>query len=239
MIFVDVINNESDRRLAIVAFIILTILFLIFGLLGMLIRKIMQLQGEKLDELVSHAVHFRILESEKHFRKYAKTKSRRLFYKQVFPPILIMLVSLIFYLIYAGITDRWIHDYWGEFSTIFFLWDFGDEGSYVTFWGLRLLAKWPPCINEPHFVPEYFASYFLCTLWITGTIYFFVVSQAYLSRAFMISHRAKTIYNKSLEGYNYYDSIYPSNGVPNPYVGGSAPPNEATKQNNINFPPNQ
>ena len=242
MALIDIINNESDRRLAIAAFIILTILFLIVGLIGMLIRKIMQLQGAKLDELVSHAVHFRILEDEKHFRKYAKAKSKRLFFKQALPPILSLFVSLVFYLIYAGVSNKWVNDYWGEFSTLFFVWDFADEGSHVTFWGLRILAKWPPCINEPHFVPEYFASYILCSLWIVGSVYFFVVSQAYLSRAFMISHRAKTVYSKSLEGYNYYDSIYPSNGTPNPYTGvnlSNGAPISQNQQNPNNFPSNR
>ncbi len=215
----DIINNESDRRLVIAAFIILVILFVLIGLIGMLIRRIMQWQGSRLDELVSHAVHFRILESEKHFREYAKIKSKRLFYKQSFPAIAILLVSLLFYLIYAGVTGEWIHDYWGDFGTIFFLWDFADEDSYVIFWGMRLLAKWPPLVNEPHFVAEDYASYILCTLWLTGIVYFFVASQAYLSRAFMISHRAKTVYNQSLDGYNFYDSIYPSDGTANPYTG--------------------
>ncbi len=219
MLFIDVINSESDRRLVIAAFIILVVLFILIGLIGMLIRKIMQWQGSKLDELVSHAVHFRILEDEKHFRKYAKTKSKRLFYKQALPAVAILFVSLLFYLIYAGVTGEWAHDYWNDYGTIFFLWDFGDEESYVVFWGVRLLAKWPPLSNEPHFVAENYASYILCTLWIVGTTYFFVASQAYLSRSFMISHRAKTVYNKSLDGYNYYDSIYPANGTANPYTG--------------------
>ena len=225
MALIDVINNESDRRLAIAAFIVLIILFLIIGLIGMLIRKIMQIQGSKLDELVSEAVHYRILENEKHFRKYAKAKSRILFFKQITPAMIILLGSLLFYIIYAAIKDAWVHPYFAEFGTLFFQWDFSSEDCYVIFWGLRVLAKWPPCINEPHFVLEYLPSYILCTLWIVGITYFFVVSQAYLSRAFMISHRAKTIYSKSLENFNYYDSIY-SNNVPN------------MNQNPSNLPPN-
>lgn len=219
MMLASVSMSDNDRRLLIAAFIILIILFILVGLIGMLIRKIMQVQGRKLDELVSHAVHFRILEDEKHFKRYAYIKSRRLFYKEALPPCLILFASLLFYLIYAGVTGEWVHDYWKDYGTIFFLWDFGNEESYVTFWGMRLLASWPPLSNTPHFVAENYASYILCSLWLVGGTYFLVVGQGYLSRTFMIGQRASTVYSKSLEGFNYYDSIYPANGVANPYTG--------------------
>ncbi len=219
MILASAFSNENDRRILIAAFIIVIILFILIGLIGMLIRKIMQKQAKRLDDLVADAVRFRIVADEKHFRRYAKIRSKRLFYKQAFPPMMILFSSLVIYLIYAGVTDNWSRNYFGEFGDLFFLWDFGDEGSYVDFWGMHLLAKWPPLTNEPHFEVSHIISYILCLMWLIGIVYFFVVSQAYLSRAFMISHRASTVYNKSLDGFNYYESIYPTNGAANPYTG--------------------
>lgn len=207
--------SENDKKLLIAALIIVIILFLVLVLIGMSVHKVMELQGKAIDKEVSDGVRYRVLDSAAHFKKYGRIKNRRVFMKQSLWPILILLTSLLFYLIYAGVTGEWSRNYWGEFGSIFFLWDFGDEGSYVVFWGMRLLAKWPPLTNEPHIVPEAYASYILCSLWLIGSIYFLVVSQAFFSRAVMLNKRAGTVYNKSLEGFNYYDSIYPQNGVPN------------------------
>jgi len=232
--FVDAPMSESDKRLLIATFIILIILFILIGLIGMAIRKIMQSQGKRIDAEVADAVRFRVIEDSKHFRRYARLKNQRLFYKQALPPVLILLSSLIFYLIYAGVTNNWTHNYWADFGTIFFLWDFGDADSYAVFWGMRLLAKWPPITNEPHIVMENYASYILCTLWIIGSLYLLIVAQAYFSRMIMISHRASTVYNKSLDGYNYYDSIYPTTGAPNPYIGGNISERTADPHASIN-----
>jgi hypothetical protein len=208
--------NENNRRLLIIALVVLVLLFILLGLIGMAIRKVMQEQGKRIDQEVSDAVRFRIIDDEKHFRRYASIKSRRLFVKQACWPILIAFVSLLFYIIYAASTNGWSENYWGEFGTLFYQWDFGNEDCYATFWGMRLLASWPPLSNTPHFVAEYYAAYVLCTLWLVSSIWFFVASQAYLSRMVMINRRAKSIYNKSLEGYNYYDTMaYPdAAGVP-------------------------
>jgi hypothetical protein len=208
--------SESDRRLIIIALIMLVLFFVILGLIGIAIKKTMKAEGEQIDKLVCDGVRFRVLENARHFRYYAKIKNRQLFFKQSQWPLLILFISLVFYLIYAGVTNNWVYNYWGDFGSIFFLWDFGDEGSYVTFWGMRLLAKMPPLINTPHFVAENYASYILCFLWSVGTLYFLLVSQAYLSRIVMINRRASSIYKKSLEGYEFYDGFYPKGGEPNP-----------------------
>jgi hypothetical protein len=204
--------SESDKRLLIITLIVFLIFFLILGLIGMCIRKTMQYQGKAIDKEVSDGVRYRVVDNPEHFKAFAKEKNRRLFFLQVRWPLLIGFVSLLFYLIYAGVTGQWSHNYFADYGTLFFTWDFGDTGSYANFWGMTLLAKWPPLMNTPHFVTENYASYILCTLWIIGGLYFLVVSQAYFSRMIMISQRARSVYNKSLDGYNFYDNVYPQPG---------------------------
>lgn len=230
----DAIISENDKRLIIIALIVLVLFFVILGLLGMAIRKTMQVEGRAVDKLVSDGVRFRILESPRHFKYYAKIKNRQLFFKQSQWPLLILFVSLLFYLIYAGVTGEWIHNYWKDFGTIFFLWDFADPDSYVNFWGMTLLAKWPPLTNSPHFVADNYASYILCTLWSVGTLYFLLVSQAYLSRIVAINRRAASVYKKSLDGYKFYDGFYPGAGEPNPVNLNDAKKEAAQEEKNQN-----
>lgn len=208
--------NDTDRRLLIAAIIVLTLLFIVFALIGALIRTITLGMGKRIDQDVADAVRYRIIQNEKHFRKYARIKNARRFTKQATIPILILLASLLFYLIYAGVTGEWTRNYWKEFGTLFYQWDFANEENYAIVWGVKILAKWPSLSNTPHFVGSYYPSYILCVLWIVGGIWLFLVSQAYFARAIFIDRRARSVYKKSLDDYNHYENIYPESGKANP-----------------------
>ncbi len=207
MILASVQLDQTDRRLLITAIIVLAILFIVFALIGALIRIITLTFGKRLDNLVSDAVRFRVIENKKQFKKYAFKKNGRKFVKDATPGVCIILVSVIFYVIYGAITNEWTDKYLTEFSTIFWKWDFGNQDNYVTLWGMKLLNKWPELINSPHLVAEYWPSYILSTLWIVGWSYVLIAAWAYFSRAIYVSKRANDIYNKSLEGFNYYDTM--------------------------------
>lgn len=199
--------EQTDRRLLIAAIIVLTILFIVFALVGALVRLITLSFGKRLDNLVADAVKYRVIDNKKQFRKYAFEKNGRKFVKDATPGVCIILVSVIFYIISSLITKVWAKSYFTEFSTIFWTWDFANQDNYVTLWGMKLLNTWPKLTNSPHLVADYWDSYVLCTLWLVGGTYIFVAAWAYFSRAIYVSKRANDIYKKSLEGFNYYDSM--------------------------------
>ncbi len=205
MILASVQLEQTDKKLIIAAIIILTILLIVFVLLGALIRTITNAFGKKLDDLVSDAVRLRVIDNKKDFKKYAFTKSGRKFVKDATPGVLIILVSVIFYVIYGLVTNVWTGKYFTEFSTIFWKWDFSNEDNYVIVWGMKILNHWPELTNTPHLVAEYYPSYILSTLWIVGGVYIFMAAWAFFSRALYVSKRANDVYSKSLENFKYYD----------------------------------
>ena len=215
MILASVQLEQTDRKLAIAAIVILTILLIVFVLLGVLIRTITNAFGKRIDDLVSDAVRYRVIDNKKDFKKYAFIKNGRKFVKDATPGMLIILVSVLFYVIYGLVTQTWSGKYFTEFSTIFWKWDFSSQDNYVIVWGMKILNHWPELTNSPHLVASYYPSYILCTLWIVGGAYLFIAAWAYFSRALYVSKRANDIYSKSLENFKYYDNINTPNVNPN------------------------
>jgi hypothetical protein len=214
-LFIEVSMSDNDRKLLIVLMVILVLLLVLLGLLGMLIRFTMQQQAKRIDYYMHDPVVYRVVADPEHFRKYGYVVNNRLLYHQALVPFIIGLVSIVFYLIYAATTNGWSEDYFGHFGTLFFRWNWSDSSNYVTFWGITLLAKWPSLESGPAPEAGYWASYILVPLWLTSVIYFLVVIQAFFSRFLMINRRSRTVYEKSLEGYNYYSTMEPGQvGVP-------------------------
>jgi hypothetical protein len=222
--YVEISMSENDKKLLIVLLVIAILLFILLGLLGMLIRYVMKLQGEKIDNYVAEPVRYRVLGDATHFTSFASKVNRRLFFKQALISWGIALFSLFFYLIYAGASDQWARDYWGEFGSLFYQWDWGNADNYVTFWGMTLLAKWPNAIAAPSWHNEYWISYVLVPLWLTSIIYYLVCVQAFIARLITLNRRAHSIYSQNLENFNYYDTMPQNNlGQPGPSVAAPTP----------------
>jgi hypothetical protein len=205
--FVSVTMDDNDRRMLIILLVILLVLFVVVGLLGMAIRKICQIQAKVISQEMGDAVRYKVVSDPVHFKKLATKKNNRLLFKKSIAPIAIGLVSLVFYIVYAGVTKGWTHNYWSDFSTMLFIWDF-DNATYVNFWGFNhALASWPPLLHGPIPEAQYWASYILCPLWVIAIVYYLVVIQGYFSRFVYLRHLAKTVYNKGLEDYKYYDNL--------------------------------
>ena len=154
--------TENDKRVIIALLFAIILLFVIIGLLGSLIVRTMKWQGKKCDTLVSDVVTNHIVKTPHQLRKYAAKKNIRHFLKQAWIPIIIILVGVATICIRNAITKDWSYDLLNYnngtpnqggtgIGTLLFIWDFKDQDSYTKIWGLTLLAKWPPLINEPHF----------------------------------------------------------------------------------------
>jgi hypothetical protein len=178
---------------------------LILGLIGVLIRTISRTFSRRIDYEIHEAVTSRVITTPEQLKKYGIAKNNRLFFKQAIPPFLIMALSLLMYLIYSFASGIWAEDYFGHFSSLLYTWDWANPENYADFWGLTLLRRWPPLLNEPHFVAEYWGAYILVPLWLTAGIYYLVVIQAYVARAMMVEKRSHTVFEKSLEDFNYFN----------------------------------
>ena len=220
LLYIEVSMSDNDRKLMIVLIVILVLFFILLGLIGMLIRFTMQQQAKHIDTYMHDPVVYRVVADPQHFRKFGHQVNHRLLYRQALVPFILGFASLLFYLIYAGATGTWAEDYFGHCSTLFFTWKWNDPSIYAKFWGVTLLTRWPDLQTSPAPNVAYWASYVLVPLWLITIVYFLVVIQAYFARFLMINRRSRTIYEKSLEGYNFYSTMggygVPTQPVNNP-----------------------
>ena len=200
-------NNDTDTKLLIILIFVLIIAFILLALIGMAIRKVNKLFQKRMDNEIHDVCVYRIVQNAGELKKYGIKKNNYLFMKQISIPFLILLVSLIIYFIYAGLTNNWNEDYFGHFGTLFFQWDFGNPDNYSNFFGLTLLSSWPALSNTPTWHNEYWASYILVPLWLISICYTIVVSQAYVSRFLQLNKRCRTVFDKNLDDFNFYDDI--------------------------------
>ena len=207
MFYVGITLNENDRRLLIIFLIFLLVLFIILGLVGMGIRLLFKKQGKRVDSFLHDPVVYRVISSPEHLKKYGKKKNAQLFVREASPAILIGLALLAFYVVYSSITGEWAVNHFERFSTVFYAYDWNDESIYVTLWGMRLLNEWPPLIHAPYLEASYWASYAIVPLFLVFLVYYLVAAMAYLSRALTLRSRMRTVYEKTLEGYNFYDAL--------------------------------
>ncbi len=209
MSFIDITLNETDRRLLIVLLIVMVLFFVLLGLLGMLIRWISLEFAKRMDYELHDVVVYRVIQDPKSLRKYGIIKTNRVLFKQAIAPFIIAFVSLVLYISYSSVTGLWTENHFSHFSTLFFNFDWSDPTIYGTFWGLTLLTRWPNWIQSagPMWVWNYWASYLLVPMWITSAVYFAVDIQAFVARLVMLEKRCLTVFSKSLEGYNYYDTV--------------------------------
>jgi len=201
----DFTINEGDKRLLIVLLVFSLLFLLIIGLVGILIRFLTNRFSGRMDYEIQAAVRYRVIHTPEQLWKYGLIKNRRRFFKEASIPVLIALFSFFFWLGYSAISGIWSRNYFGEFGTIFFLWDFGDPDSYVNFWGMTLLAKVPPLISSPHLVAEYWVSYILVPLWLIAIGWYVVNIWSYVARLTLLRRRMHTIFEKGLENFNYFD----------------------------------
>ena len=80
---------------------------------------------------------------------------------------------------------------------------------------MKILAKFV-LVNEPHFVTEAICAYIAVPLVVIGGIWYLVAAQAYLARTIRSWTLSKSVFEKSLEGFNQNTPTPPENEAPNP-----------------------
>ena len=212
--FIDFSMNENDKRLLIILLFILVFLFLIIGLIGALIRFVTIRFGKRMDYEMHEALIYRVISSPEQLKKYGNIKNNRYLVRKSVPPFLIAFISLLVWIIYSVIYGCWARDYFKEFSTLLFTFDWNNPDNFVNFWGLHLLAKWPALSSSPTWHNDLWGSYILVPLWILAICWYVVVIQGYLARWARVNKLSHSVFEQGLDNFNYYDDTKSSNSAP-------------------------
>ena len=188
----------------------------------------MKYQGKKIDTLCHDVVVTRVITNKKDFKRYARKKNWKTFYKEAWIPLLILIIAGLTLFLTMLIKKDWHYNLFDHhktgITTLFFLWDF--SGCYQKFFGITLLAKWPETlINKPHFEVDAIGSYIFVPSFLTGAIWYLIVVQRLIARTLRIGKLCDSVFSKSLENYNQNEAqmrmaqngmYYPPNNQNNP-----------------------
>ena len=196
--------SENDKRIIIALLFAFILLFVLVGLLGSLVIRVMKWQGKKCDDLISDVVVNRIVTTPASLKSYARKKNSRYFIKQAWIPVILIALGTLLLIIRNAVFGNWNYNPFNTgdgFGSLFFVWDFG---SIITKpeTGAGVLLNWPALINEPHFEAKALFSYFIVPCYLVGGFWYFFIAQGYLARTLRAKRLAKTVFDKSLENYN-------------------------------------
>ena len=201
--------TENDKRFFIAILLVFILVFVLIGYIGLLIQRVMRIQGKKIDDMMHDIVVARVVEDKKGFIRVARKKNWRYFIKKAFIPLMILIAAFILLLIAESVHEFKYNIFDSEkqgFMTLFFTWNFGDENIYKEFFGIRLIADWPPLANTPHFEVEALFSYFFLPMFLTGIIWYLIEIQALIARTIRMYRLSRSIYDKNLDDFNVSQS---------------------------------
>ena len=211
--------TENDKRIIFALCIAIILLFVVIGLLGSLVVRTMKWQGRKCDTLVSDVVTNHIITTPHQLRVYAGKKNRRTFLKQAWIPIILMIVGVLIIIIRDAVLNNWAYNPFNiddGFGTLLFIWklSYNNPEEYTVIFGIKIMAKWV-LINEPHFEVAALCAYIAVPLAVVGALWYLVAAQAYLARTLRAWKLSKTVFEKSLEGFNQNTPPVQDNAMPN------------------------
>lgn len=200
------INAENTKRVLYIVFLILIIALAILSVIGALILKVTDYQGRMLDRAICDPIKkCKLIKDQKHFMKYAVKKNKLLFFHQAFIPVCIMLGSTIVLLLYCSIGDKWGYNPFNMetgFGSLLITWDFSTIFT-VNPDGIKgILINWPQISHTPTFDIHNWCGYIVSTGYIVGGLWYLYTVQGLIGRTFRILHLRKSIFEKSLEGFN-------------------------------------
>ena len=213
---IDLASQSSRTRLIWGIIILVLFIFVVLGVIGMLITRLMRWQGKAVDKLMYKVTITKVIQNKRHFRKIANIKSNRYFFKQAWLPFVLMFVAALFIILYCTITNSWGFNIASDFgvppsegempvggtgiATILYLWDFS---SVLVNNGISVILSWPTVINVPHLSGDAWPSYVFWILFGPALAWFLVVVQCFVARVLRIFTLGNKIYDKNLENFRY------------------------------------
>lgn len=197
--------TENDKRLIIVLLLLVILLFVISGYLGLLVRKIMHRQANKMEDLIFDVVDTGVIRDTRKLRIYGFKKNHRQLFKESWIPMIIMAAGCLGLLLYCIINQNFKVDIFDMnktgIGTLFFHFDW-DHTPTTDFFGIKIICNWPPVISSPHWSWDAWGSYIFFACMLVGGIWFLVNVQAYIARTYRLLEKSKTVFNKSLDKIN-------------------------------------
>ena len=211
--------SDNDKSIIIALLLLIILVFVLCGFFGSLIIRTMKWQAKKCDALIHEVVVNRIVTTPRQLRVYARKKNRRCFIKQAWIPLVMIISGVLLIVLHNAIFHNWSYNPFNKddgFSTLLFVWDFGNKDCYTKVFFLTLLKEWPPLINTPHFVPEALFSYFAIPALLVGGVWYIVAAQSYLARTIRAIRLSKSVFSSNLENFNMNSTppIQQQAGVP-------------------------
>lgn len=192
--------TENDKRLIIVLLLVIILLFVIAGYVGLLVRKIMNAQASKADDMLHDVVEAGVITNERKLLTFGIRKNWREFFKRAWIPFLIMLSVSTIFLFYCIFSTNWSYNIWDYekqgFNTLFYVHDWSSfyqanvEGFSIT---------WPKLVSSPHLSGEAWVSYLFVPGMIVGGTWFMFEVQGYIARAFRIYKLSKKAFRKTMD----------------------------------------
>ncbi len=204
MILVNLVLNkffDVSWKVLLVIFFIVVIVFILFGLIGMLIRYILKVQSKAVDKDMAYLVTSRVCDNSKDFKKFAHIKSMDRFFKASLYPFIFFLITLILYLVYHLVFNEhpWFESIFNRetgIASLFYSFDF-SKVEYVPPLGFDFdkVIVTPPTPFSDERIFNYFIFFFL----LIGLIWYLVNVMAYIARSYRISKMSKKIYSANLD----------------------------------------
>ena len=205
---------DVSWKVLLVIFFIVVIVFILFGLIGMLIRYILKVQSKAVDKDMAYLVTSRVCDNSKDFKNFAHIKSMDRFFKASLYPFLFLLVTLILYLIYHLVFKEhsWIESIFNRetgITSLFYSFDF-SKVEYVPPLGFNFdkVIVTPPTPFSDERIFNYFIFFFL----LIRLIWYLVNVMAYIASSYRISKMSKKIYSANLDKMDF-SSFYNRNIV--------------------------
>lgn len=198
--------TENDKRVLIAIVIVVIVILALIGLIGSIIYRVMKWQAKKMDTLCHDVTVTRVITDKNHFIKYGRKKNWREFFKQAWIPFLILAADFIFIMIYESCVG-WNYNPFSQdngFASLFYTWELSST-EYINIW-LLAFRKWV-VTHEAQFIPSAWPGYIFGFVLIGGGAWYLVAVQCLVSRTFRLYTLSKSIFEKSLEGYNQNDAI--------------------------------
>ena len=203
--------SENEKRMLLVLLAAVILVFVLIGLLGLLVKRIMSSQAKRADTFMYDLVYTKAIKNPRHFRRVGFKKNHRLLFQQSWIPFLILLVAAAFLVTYMAIADHWnlnVFDYYGTdgtdgegFMTLFFIFDFANAPK-STFFGMQIVSDWPPLLSSPYLSANAWPSYVFVPIFLTGAIWYLICVQAFIARTWRILVMSKKSFEKSLDNYD-------------------------------------
>ena len=208
-------SDGTFYKVLITIVVILLSIFFVFGLIGRGIQVIIKNQQKRVDKLMSKLILSKVVNNEKDFKRIANYKSKVFFFKHSIPPILMMLICLLTYIICISIHMP-MHN--GEYVSMFYLF-----GRVIYPWQGEF-NYYPPLgfdFSNVHAVlpfGEYSTWYIVLSiivisLLIVSIIYYFVEVSGYLARKYRIHKLSQSMFAKNLDDIDLMHFINTTNST--------------------------